>query len=215
MKETLREIVGAFFDYSFALFDLVAPLISAFNQWPTLWQYALGAAMFLTGALIYGLDALIKRQRHKKVLIHDPNIPKELLNGRLISSEKHFACRRPRKMHGTPDRVYKNHYGRLLPVDVKTRASQRVQQTDVVQLSVYAQILKKQGRVEDYGYIRFDSNATAPVYAKVDLLSTKEVCKLYDRHKLISAGKVQPYGAKHAGMCKGCGHHANCQVKPI
>lgn len=203
------------------LFTVVGPFIDAasmalvqLNQLPQLMQYAAGAGMIALGLVIYLSNGWSRRRRNKRVLIHDPHIPKELLNGRLISSEKHIACSKPRKMHGTPDRVYKNTFRQLLPVDIKTRQSQKIHQTDIVQLSVYAQILKNKGAIAPYGYIRFDSSSQAPRYTKVNLLSTKEVCRRYDRHKNIVAGKTHPYGAQHKALCNGCGHQSHCAVKP-
>lgn len=204
-------------DIIYFLFDLLGRLLGWLAEQLMLLFSSYPLVMILltlvTSAALYFGERAARIGAKKNVLALDPNIPKELLFGKLVSSEKHIACRSPRPMHGTPDRVYKNGHGRFIPIDIKTRGSQQVHQTDVVQLSVYRQILKRKGAVEDYGYIRFDSYGP-PTYKKVTLLDEKSLIRHYDRQKAVMAGQVRPKGARHKGMCTGCGHKAECDLKP-
>jgi CRISPR/Cas system-associated exonuclease Cas4 (RecB family) len=194
----------------FKLFDLIGELYHgtpADEQWPMVFMLA------FAGAMVFFADRWIKRFRSRRIRKKDPNIPQQLLDAKLLFSEHPIACRKPRPMHGQPDRVYQLDSGQKIPVDIKTRASQKVFQTDVIQLSVYALILNGDN-MPTQGYIRFDSAKGLPVYKRVRLMSYAEVIEHYDHRQALIAGAVAPRGAKVKGQCTGCGHNPVCTTKP-
>lgn len=103
-------------------------------------------------------------------------------------NEQTIMTRYPVPLHGKPDQVLRLEDGRLVVLDTKNRERVIVYFSDLVQLSVYAVILKNQGhKVCPYGVIRIPHNPLDE-YRAVKLLKEKEVVALYHRYQAIKAG---------------------------
>lgn len=157
---------------------------------------------------LYGLDAYRREQRRRFIL--KERMPKELQSARLALSESYISTDAPRKMHGALDQLYRLTEGVHVLVDTKTRHQQRVYRKDIVQLSVYSIILRRNGyKVADYGYVR----AVSPEginYIKTPLLNDEETVWEYDRTEQVLSKKVTPMAAEHKGMCASCPQQINC-----
>jgi hypothetical protein len=91
-------------------------------------------------------------------------MPRELRRSLLVLSEAPVSLRGPIRLHGRVDQVYRTEYGRgaLVVVDSKMRRRDRVGADDLMQISVYAFILRREplsghenAPVSRYGYLRF------------------------------------------------------------
>lgn len=166
------------------------------------------ALILLASISLAGIHAIRKEQRRKWIL--SENMPDELANAKLVMSEQYIHCKKPRKMRGTPDQVYRRKDGYLIPIDTKTRDQYVVYRKDIVQVSVYKLILEQMGkRVEDYGYFRIVT-PDGIKYIKRNLLSEQEVIDEYDRTKRLLSGEDTPKPAPNRAMCKGCGQQGRC-----
>lgn len=116
----------------------------------------------------------------------EDNMPVRLMLSTLYLSEAPLSTQSPIPLHGTPDQVFLSRRGQLLLVDTKVRGRHRVDQADIIQLSVYRVILAHtQGSrpVARFGYIR-TVTPNAPSrhrvrYHKVRLLPERTVVSLH------------------------------------
>jgi len=100
-------------------------------------------------------------------------------------------------MHGRVDQVYQTKGGVLIPLDTKLRQANHIFESDIIQLSVYRVILshKYKAPVAKYGYVRTvveTADGDRVRYIKTNLLSEREVIKLWHRYQSIRYRKVKP-----------------------
>src|SRR3989344_4550472 len=113
------------------------------------------------------------------------NLPTELRGAGLWASEKTFHCRRPISLTGRVDQVYRVNRNMLIPVDTKKRARAAVYESDRLQLSQYALLIRRRPwgwlsglKMANHGYVRLVTHEGVH-YRKVDLMSEKEVVVAY------------------------------------
>lgn len=124
------------------------------------------------------------------------NMPYELRSATLFLSEQDISTTQPVPMHGRVDQVYKAKNGVLIPLDTKLRQVNHIYESDIIQLSVYRVILshKYKAPVAKYGYVRTvveTADGDRVRYIKTNLLSEKEVVKLWHRYQSIRSGQVK------------------------
>lgn len=144
-------------------------------------------------------------------------LPVHMQNARLVMSEQAIATTAPVPMHGKPDEVYC--FRRvLIPLETKTRKRIEVRASDVVQLSVYAVILRHMQdphgllptrRIAKEGWLRIVTPKET-VFRPVKLLSEEDVVLLWHHYHAIRAGEQEPERAIHPGICRHCGHAGRC-----
>lgn len=116
--------------------------------------------------------------------MRDERMPLELKIGSVYMNEREISMIEPVRLHGRVDQVYRTPDGVLVPVDTKTRNRHRTYSSDILQLSIYAVILRHQESlpVANHGYIRsvvyFDDNEKSVRYHRVPLLTTRKVMSL-------------------------------------
>jgi len=148
---------------------------------------------------------------NKREWLKKENLPKELIKAKLFMSEKYISCTSPRRLCGFPDQVFAVSKD-LIIVDTKSRDSNIVYKKDIVQISVYAVILRKKykrKRVRDYGYIRID-NYRGISYKKVELLSEDEIINLYDRNEQLKKFNSTANKTNIKPLCKTCVYQKKC-----
>lgn len=126
------------------------------------------------------------------------HMPRELRDATLVASERSLRIRVPVALHGDPDQVYRTAEGRMIVVDTKARLYGKVYPRDIVQVSVYAFMLKRgalpvatSALHETYGYVRLKSPAGVR-YERVRLLRDQEVLVLYQRYQDLRARQGAP-----------------------
>lgn len=124
------------------------------------------------------------------------NMPYELRSATLFLSEQDISTTQPVPMHGRVDQVYQTKNGVLIPLDTKLRQVNHIYESDIIQLSVYRVILshKYKAPVAKYGYVRTvveTADGDRVRYIKTNLLSEKEVVKLWHRYQSIRSGQVK------------------------
>ena len=131
--------------------------------------------------------------------------PRVLRDARLIMSERRIYCDWPLALSGRVDQVYELADGSLCVVDSKRRRWPRVYASDVIQTSVYAEILRARGfQVHDQGYIRqvWDGQIR---YLPFRVLDTNALRVLVDRYRSLRSGNVVPNWPPAPGLCRTCG----------
>ncbi|RMD58680.1 hypothetical protein D6833_12665 [Candidatus Parcubacteria bacterium] len=131
--------------------------------------------------------------------------PALLRQARLVMSEEFIRCERPARLIGRVDQVYELPNGELCIVDTKHRRPRRVYESDIVQLSTYATILRSHGhRVHPQGYVRQAWNGKVN-YLPAKLLEDEKVLALLDYRKRVLAHPDHAPLAVHPRLCDGCG----------
>jgi len=140
--------------------------------------------------------------------------PREIRKGEVFLSEDYIQTDIPVKLNGKPDFVYKNRNNLLTVVEVKNRANPIIYESDIIQMSTYATILKNSNDFTDYrvnpnGIMCFINNGNQ-TYKKVSLLSDRKIIKLHNRYLNIMKGSNIAKKAPHKGLCKYCGFKKEC-----
>jgi CRISPR/Cas system-associated exonuclease Cas4 (RecB family) len=181
--------------------------------------------MDLTLILAVGLIGLVaaaiywRSLRHQRWLDQE-NMPAILAQARLVYSEKYLRIRRPQALCGVVDQVYKLANSTLCPIDTKTRNYLRVFESDIIQLSVYAYILRHRRRwfmrprVTPFGFIRIQLPNKVH-YAKVTLYDDENVTRLVSRYKTLQAGKRAPQHSQNPAFCRQCAYLGACPVSAV
>lgn len=107
-----------------------------------------------------------------------------------VLNEQDINTTTPVPLHGKPDQVFRLRDGRYLLLDTKTRRHAKVYFSDIVQLSVYAVILKNKGLpVFPFAVVRIAGKK--PTYLRADFLPEHVVVRLYHKYLSIKAGQIK------------------------
>lgn len=141
----------------------------------------------------------IKEYRHRYKyndhyqFMESEQMPEVLQKSTLFMSEQEIKLDKPYKLTGRIDQVFKTDDDVLILLDTKTRSKHETNNKDILQLSLYAQILrysKERYKVADTAYIR-----TVVVYSDREKEVYYTPVKLYDDEKinelLIESEKVK------------------------
>lgn len=140
----------------------------------------------LAGLLVFALLIRLFRQPAS-----NPVRSSFLDGAQCVLNEQEIRTTTPVPLHGKPDQVFKLRDGRYLLLDTKTRSQAKVFFSDIVQLSVYAVILKNNGfPVCPFAVVRIASKK--PRYLQVDLKPEHVVVKLYHKYHAIKSGSLTP-----------------------
>ena len=137
----------------------------------------------------------VKRPANQAQWEHLENMPDDIRQSTIYLNEEFINSK---AFHGKVDQVFKTTTHQLILVDTKNRKYHAVFKSDIIQLSVYAQILRETVRYTtlDYGYIRTvisAGNREGEVrYIKVDLLTEDCLAEYAAKYRLITKGKVKP-----------------------
>ncbi|WP_432784862.1 PD-(D/E)XK nuclease family protein [Oligella sp. MSHR50489EDL] len=106
---------------------------------------------------------VIKQLRHEHEfkeyyqIIEGENLPEIFQQSTLFLNEEDISCQKPLNLYGRVDQVFKTPDGTLILLDTKTRPNHQLHSDDILQLSVYAMILKNGNYghpVHNFGFIR-------------------------------------------------------------
>lgn len=176
----------------------------------------LAIVIFFIIALLAGAIFIVSRRSGFRRWKKAESLPEELAQSKLWASEKEIACRRPMRLRGRVDQVYRTRQGHLVPVDTKRRSRDVVYLSDRLQLSLYRVILMHRPLswlfpvyVAEYGYIRLVT-PDGVKYQRTALLPLEEVTAYYNRYLDVLSGKVEPTLTKHTGICNQCAWRPDC-----
>ena len=155
----------------------------------------------------------------RKKWLKSEGMPSELSMGSLFYSEKKISMHYPYRINGIVDQAYKLRNKKICVVDTKNRAIPKVYQSDIIQLSVYAAILRSRRwwgllrgyETTSYGYIRFSSHRV--FYKKVTLLSDRELAKFVQRAYELKNGTKPIKIQKSITFCAKCPYSSKCTYK--
>lgn len=151
------------------------------------------------------------------------DLPPELKAGRLIMVEQEIHVEQPYKISARLDQVYEIVYNGktyLVPADFKTRATNRVYDTDVAEVSLQAWMLRNcaggnKHRVAPFGYILIHNTTDKRMYPKkFTLLSDQECENMIERYfDLVNPREYvvpTPLPAS-SKKCVACSHKKRCE----
>lgn len=144
-------------------------------------------------------------------------MPEELALATLVLSESKLFVAGPNAIVCRVDQVYETQDGRLIPVESKTRTRNVVFDTDRVELSIQAYMLRhaapgrlRRCRSSEYGYVRIRHPEGGVRYHRSRLLSDEAVLSLRQRRLDLETGRVEPRGSDSPGMCMKCASRSRC-----
>ena len=183
--------------------------------------------IFIAIAALIGLALIwralnIKSSQHCSIIKMD--LPSELKAGRLIMVEQEIYVERPYKISARLDQVYEITYNGktyLVPADFKTRATNRVYDTDVAEVSLQAWMLRNRAggkkhhrQIAPFGYILIHNTTDKRMYPKkFALLSGQECENMIERYfDLVNPREYvvpTPLPAS-SKKCVACSHKKRC-----
>ncbi|MFC1337329.1 MAG: hypothetical protein G8D89_20865 [gamma proteobacterium symbiont of Clathrolucina costata] len=130
----------------------------------------------------------------RKPSIRRVSNPLSLLEGAVcFMNEQNIKTLTPVPLHGRVDQVFKLRDGRLLILDTKVRERVKAYPSDIVQLTVYAIILKYQGHnVCPFALLRFPLPDNKAAYLYVNLYPESKIIALYQRYQAIKNRYLKP-----------------------
>jgi hypothetical protein len=152
--------------------------------------------------------ARIVRERRVDV---DDWMPRELKDHSLAYSERTFRSGGDTTVVARVDRAYRSPRGLITLVELKTRAADRVHQSDIIELS--AQRVALAGETAEpvalIGWVVVQTNAGRVVH-RVRLMSPDAVQRLASRRDALLAGSVLPGYPATTGLCTSCAYRRRC-----
>ena len=177
----------------------------------TLMQVALGLLL-----CVVAFVAWQRRQSRKIQARENLWLTNELKQAKLTMVEQKWQVEYPYNIVGRFDRVYEfDIQGKkvLMPVDFKTRARDRVFDSDIAEVSLQAWMLRQSGFITSaHGYIVIKNTATgATTPHRFALKSDVECQHLIEHYFNLTSKRIL---AKQAPTfkCKGCSHHSRCHT---
>ena len=124
-------------------------------------------------------------------------------------TDHYMRINEPIPICGTPDVIWIDKNGVLIVGDYKSRASGQVQESDIIQLSVYKVLLEHTQRrpVSNKGYVHFKNGHRV----RVKLLDEKTIITLYNKYQKIIRGKAKAQCTNRRGYCQYCSYLDICQ----
>ena len=138
-------------------------------------------------------------------------LPASLRGAALHLNERNLQLAEPIALSGRPDQVWLSRDGALVVTDTKTRRTPRVYDSDIVQLSAYAYMLR---RLEDrpvhpVAYVRTPATLGSR-FVPVDLLPDEAIEALHARYHAVAGGRTDPRCNAGEALCGHCGHRPRC-----
>ena len=149
-----------------------------------------------------------------RVALREDNwLPKELATAKLMFSEQLFKGSAAMPIVARVDRAYLVR-GQLRLVELKTRRSTKVYETDVIELSAQrAAVQASTGMdVGDRAYVVIENlHMERRVVRSVDLLAEEQVIELLQRRRAILAGAIRPKETTQKSHCVRCEYRSECK----
>lgn len=141
------------------------------------------------------------------------SVPPELKSACLVYAERLFKSAGPVSISARVDRVYRNAAGALVLVELKTRESNRVYPSDVIELSAQRVALMAHTGdvVADYGYVVTElPDGRQMGCHRVRLMPNGDVVALAMRRQDLLIGRATPEPACSPGLCRKCAFVLPC-----
>lgn len=145
-------------------------------------------------------------------------LPPELRSARLVYAERQFRSAGMLQIVAKLDRAYRNAAGDLVLVELKTRAADRVYESDVIELSAQrvALMAQTQEAVAGHAYVFIQRPDGRPMaWHRVKLLEPRDVSALALRRHELLAGMAEPWPSCSPGLCRDCAFVQRCHPPPL
>lgn len=140
--------------------------------------------------------------------------PSALLSAKLVYMEKAFRIERPFPLVAKVDRVYRRPNGHLVLVELKTRETDSVFLSDIIQLSAQRMALRLQtgAAVDAHAFVSFQGHGGSGRLSsrRVQLLEEETLVELYQRRRALLTKQTSPTYARSDAMCLRCVQRSNC-----
>ncbi|WP_114973232.1 hypothetical protein [Rhodoferax ferrireducens] len=142
-------------------------------------------------------------------------LPPELRSACLVYAECLFQSTGPVSISARVDRVYRNAAGVLVLVELKTRETNRMYQSDVIELSAQRVALMAHTGdvVADYAYIVTERpDGFRMGCHQVRLMAHADVISLATRRGKLFVERVEPQTTCSSGVCRKCAFVQSCDL---
>lgn len=139
-------------------------------------------------------------------------LPETLRRSRPAYVERTFRSETYPFIVARVDRAYRNPQGTITLVELKTRRHERVQPSDIIELSAQRIALSSQTgeAVASSAYVVVDFAGGLRTH-RVDLMSGAEVEDLVRRREGLLAGRLVPRPTRRPGLCATCSYRPRCR----
>lgn len=145
--------------------------------------------------------------------VNEKWLPVELRKAELKFAEQTFRIRRPISLIARADRGYFMD-GKIRLAEFKTRASNRVYSSDVIELSAQRMAIEVStgDQVSKVGYVFIqDPSGKRRSVQRVQLMGKYEMMTVAWRREGILSGAIEPRYAESAGLCRQCEFRKECR----
>jgi len=170
------------------------------------WGLLLAVALVVSWQLLRRQHALVAERRDR---------PADLRDADLICVESQFRSKSRWPIVARVDRAYRLPSGLVVLVELKTRSTAAVRESDVIQLSAQRVAVEDEMRVQvsDEAFVVFPGRHSAPPTARaVRLMSREQVESIGARRRLLIDGLDRPRWPDSEHVCHGCGQRAACSA---
>lgn len=160
----------------------------------------------------------IQRRSHAR-WAQSENLPPVLAAATIFASERDFRIRKPFRLGGRPDQVFRQRR-KLYLVDTKSRARPEVYHGDRVQLSAYRVLLDRSLNTwwrrllglcfeVDGAWVRCVTPQLTQ-YLPVPFIAEEEIVALHHRYRSVQEKMCSPSPAASAALCRTCHYQTEC-----
>lgn len=167
--------------------------------------------------IVVGLLAIVigwwMVRRGGAITANEKWLPVELRKAELKFAEKMFRIWRPIGLIARADRGYFLN-GKIRLAEFKTRASNRVYSSDVIELSAQRMAIEMStgDKVSKVGYVFIqDPSGKKRSVQRVQLMGKYELMIVAWRREAILMGAIEPRYAESAGLCRHCEFRKECR----
>ena len=171
-------------------------------MWP--WVLLLAVALAVMWHLV---------RRHRARVAERRDRPAGLRDADLICVESQFRSKSRWPIVARVDRAYRLPSGLVVLVELKTRSTAAVRESDVIQLSAQRVAVEDEMRVQvsDEAFVVFPGRHSAPPTSRaVRLMSREQIEAVAARHRRLIDGLDRPQWPDSEHVCHGCGQRAAC-----
>lgn len=140
--------------------------------------------------------------------------PIEVRGDLLAYAERHFRSTGDNSIVARVDRGYRRHDGTITLVELKTRQTDRIYRSDLIELSAQRVALERATgeQVDSFGFVVVQVGPRKRAH-RVRLMSRRAILDLAIRRARLLDGKALPRPASSRRLCAACAYRSRCHPK--
>lgn len=140
--------------------------------------------------------------------------PIEVRGDLLAYAERYFRSTGDNSIVARVDRGYRRHDGTITLVELKTRQTDRIYRSDLIELSAQRVALERATgeQVDSFGFVVVQVGPRKRAH-RVRLMSRRAILDLAIRRARLLDGKALPRPASSRRLCAACAYRSRCHPK--